>query len=176
MQSEPVPPPADTLHRAPFRIGQGYDIHRTGAERPLVLGGVVIPDAPGLIGHSDADPVLHAISDALLGAAALGDIGMYFPPGDPRWQAADSRLLLQQVVALVHDAGYVIGNIDVTVIAEHPRLRPYVEAMRAAIAACLGVIISQVSVKAKTNEGLDAVGRGEAIAAHAVALLAAGSG
>lgn len=161
----------DIARALSFRVGQGYDIHRTGAGRPLRLGGVEIPDAPGLIGHSDADPVLHAIIDALLGAAALGDIGAHFPPGDPRWKDADSRELLQQAAALVREAGYVHGNIDVTVIAERPRIRPHVEAMRAVIAACLGITVEQVSVKGKTNEGLDAVGRGEAIAAQAIALL-----
>lgn len=155
----------------PYRIGQGYDIHRTGADCPLVLGGVVIPAASGLFGHSDADPLLHAIIDALLGAAALGDIGAHFPPGDERWRGADSRVLLQQAVKLVQEAGYTIGNIDTTVIAEQPRIGPHVPAIRAAIAAAAGVAVSQVSVKGKTNEGLDAVGRGEAIAAQAVVIL-----
>ena len=154
-----------------FQIGSGYDIHRFGAERPLMLGGVVFPGEPGLVGHSDADPVLHAVVDAILGAAALGDIGTHFPPGDPRFKDADSRVLLMEAAALVRRAGFQVVNVDVTVIAERPRIRPRIERMREAVAAMLSVAVGQVSIKGKTNEGLDAVGRGEAVAAWAVALL-----
>ena len=154
-----------------FRIGNGYDIHRFGADRPLVLGGVVFPGEPGLIGHSDADPVLHALIDALLGAAALGDIGAHFPPDDPRFKDADSLVLLRQVVEGVRAAGYTASNVDITVIAERPRLRPRVEEMRSVIAGALGIQVGHVSIKGKTNEGLDALGRGEAIAAWSTALL-----
>ncbi len=154
-----------------LRIGSGYDIHRFGAERPLRLGGVEFAGERGLVGHSDADPVLHAITDALLGAAALGDIGVHFPPDDPRFLDADSRLLLGEAVRRVHDAGFSVVNIDVTVVAERPRISASVEQMRRSIAGVLGIAVEQVSVKGKSNEGLDAVGRGEAIAAWAVALL-----
>ena len=154
-----------------MRIGSGYDIHRFGAERPLMLGGVVFPGEPGLVGHSDADPVLHAVIDAILGAAALGDVGAHFPPGDPRFRDANSRVLLQEAAALVRGAGFQVVNVDVTVIAERPRIRPRVERMRQAVAEALGIAVGQVSIKGKTNEGLDAVGRGEAVAAWAVALL-----
>jgi 2-C-methyl-D-erythritol 2,4-cyclodiphosphate synthase len=154
-----------------MRVGSGYDIHRLGADRPLMLGGVRIDGVPGLIGHSDADAVLHAVIDALLGAAALGDIGSHFPPSDERYRDVDSVVLLRQVVAELHRGGYRIENIDVTVLAERPRIRPHAEAMRRVIANALGVDDGQVSIKGKTNEGLDAVGRGEAIAAWAVALL-----
>ncbi len=157
-----------------LRIGSGYDIHRFGAERPLVLGGVRFEGEPGLVGHSDADVVLHAIIDAILGAAALGDIGAHFPPDDPRWRDADSAVLLRQAMDAVRRAGFRVGNVDVTVVAERPRIRPHVDAMRARIAAVLAVEPGRVSVKGKTNEGLDAVGRGEAVAAWAVALLARG--
>jgi 2-C-methyl-D-erythritol 2,4-cyclodiphosphate synthase len=156
-----------------LRIGNGYDIHRLGADRPLVLGGVVFAGEPGLFGHSDADPVLHAVIDALLGAAALGDIGSYFPPGDPRFTDADSVALLRQVVHEVRAAGYAVSNLDITVIAERPRLRPRVGEMQRVIAGALGVSVGRVSVKGKTNEGVDALGRGEAIAAWATVLLQA---
>lgn len=156
-----------------MRIGNGYDIHRFGATRPLLLGGVVFPGEPGLAGHSDADPVLHAVIDALLGAAALGDIGSRFPPNDPRFKDADSLALLRQVADEVRAAGFTIGNVDVTVIAERPKIRPRTVEMCATIAGALGVPVGRVSVKGKTNEGLDATGRGEAIAAWAVALLLA---
>lgn len=155
-----------------FRVGSGYDIHRFGGDGPLVLGGVRFAGEPGLVGHSDADAVLHAVTDAVLGAAALGDIGAHFPPGDPRFAGADSAGLLKCAMDAVRRAGFAVVNIDITVIAERPRIRPHVEQMRAAIAAALDIEVGRVSVKGTTNEGLDAVGRGEAVAAWAVALLA----
>jgi 2-C-methyl-D-erythritol 2,4-cyclodiphosphate synthase len=159
-------------HRSSFRIGHGYDIHRFGESGTLMLGGVRFPEVPALHGHSDGDAVLHAVADALLGAAALGDIGGVFPPGDPATHGADSTALLREIVARVRVAGWSPVNVDVTVIAEQPKIAPRAAEMRAAIAAALGVDAADVSVKGKTNEGLDAVGRGEALAAHAVALLA----
>jgi 2-C-methyl-D-erythritol 4-phosphate cytidylyltransferase/2-C-methyl-D-erythritol 2,4-cyclodiphosphate synthase len=153
------------------RAGTGYDLHRLGAGRALVLGGVTIPSDRGALGHSDADVVCHAITDALLGAVCLGDIGHHFPDSDPRWKDASSLDLLSRAAALIVNEGYEVGNVDVTVILEKPRLRPHIDAMRQAIAVCLDVDPSSVSIKAKTNEGVDAVGRGEAVAAHAVALL-----
>jgi len=161
----------------PFRIGSGYDIHRLGADRPLVLGGVTIAGEPGLIGHSDGDAVLHAVIDALLGAAALGDIGGHFPSDDPRFKGAESAVLLRRVADDLRDAGAEVVNVDVTIITERPKIRPHAQAMCVAIAGALGIATDRVSVKGKTNEGLDAVGRGEAIAAWAVALvLTGGSG
>lgn len=154
-----------------MRIGIGYDIHRFGPGRTLVLGGVVLPGEPGLAGHSDADVVLHAIIDALLGAAALGDLGTHFPSDDAQWKDADSASLAERALELVRDAGYAIENIDVTVIAEKPRLAPHLEGMRARTAAILGISAVDVSVKASTNDEVGEVGRGEAIAAIAVALL-----
>lgn len=153
------------------RVGLGYDTHRLADGRPLVLGGVTVPHARGLVGHSDADAVCHAVTDALLGAAAAGDIGQHFPDADPRWRDASSVDLLAQVVALVQGRGFAVGNVDVVVIAERPKLAPHIPGMRARLAAVLGVDRERVSVKAKTGEGLDAVGRGEAIAVHAVVLL-----
>ncbi len=154
-----------------MRIGYGYDSHRFADGRPLVLGGVAIPDSPGLKGHSDADVLIHAVIDALLGAAALGDIGSHFPDTDPAWRGADSARLLEQVVREVSGAGYRVGNVDATVICERPRLRPHVEAIRARLAAILGTGIAQVSVKGKTNEKMDDVGAGAGIVAHCVVLL-----
>lgn len=154
-----------------MRVGQGYDIHRLVPDRPLVLGGVVIPSDLGLLGHSDGDAVLHALGDALLGAAALGDIGHHFPDTDPAWRGADSADLLARIVDLVRDGGYVAVNADISIIAERPRLAEHRDAMRNRIADLLGLDRSAVSVKARTNEGLDAVGRGEAIAVHAIALI-----
>jgi len=145
-----------------MRIGIGYDIHRFGQGRTLVLGGVTLPGETGLAGHSDADVVLHAVIDALLGAAALGDIGSHFPAADAEWKDADSALLVERTLALVRDAGYAVENVDVTVIAEKPRLAPHI---------LIGVSGAAVSVKATTNEGVGDIGRGEAIAAVAVALL-----
>lgn len=155
----------------PFRVGNGYDIHRLIPGGPLSLGGVKIDFDKGLEGHSDGDSAIHAVIDALLGAAALGDIGMHFPPGDPRFKGADSKALLAAVKTMLDDAGWSVGNIDVTIICEQPKLSPHYKAMRNAIASALGVDEQQVSVKATTNEKLGTIGAGGAIAAHAVALL-----
>ncbi len=154
-----------------MRIGIGYDIHRFGPGRTLVLGGVTLPGETGLAGHSDADVVLHAVIDALLGAAALGDIGTHFPADDSEWKDADSSLLLERTLTLVRDSGFAVENVDVTVIAERPRLAPHVASLRARMAELIGVSGTAVSVKATTNEGIGDIGRGEAIAAVAVALL-----
>jgi len=143
------------------------------AGRPLILGGVTIPAERGALGHSDADVVCHAITDAVLGASGLGDIGRHFPDSDPRWKDANSIDLLRRAVSLVAEHGFEIGNVDVTVILEAPKIRDHVEAMRASVAAALGIVRERVSIKGKTNEGMDAVGRGEAIAAHAVVLIRA---
>ena len=151
------------------RTGIGYDVHRFAAGRRLVLGGVEIAHPVGLTGHSDADVLLHAVADALLGAAALGDIGRHFPPSDARWQDADSRDLLSSVLAILAAAGYEVVNVDATIIAEAPRIAPHVEAMRANIAGCLGIETDAVGVKGTTNEGLGFVGREEGIAALATA-------
>ena len=151
-----------------MRIGFGYDAHRLVSGRPLVLGGVTIPHDRGLAGHSDADVLLHALADALLGAAALGDLGRHFPDTDPEWEGADSRALLSTVVEEVRAAGYAPHNVDATVVLERPKLRPHVDAMRANIADCLDLDREAVSVKATTNEGLGAVGAGEGAVAHAV--------
>ena len=154
-----------------MRIGQGEDLHRVDDGRTLVLGGVIIEEGPGLAGHSDADVLLHAITDAVLGAAALGDIGKYFPPGDPRYAHADSADFLRVALRLAREAGWEVANVDATVRTERPKLAPYIPHMRARIAEIAGIDVSQVSVKAKTSEGLDAVGRGEAMAASAALLL-----
>jgi 2-C-methyl-D-erythritol 2,4-cyclodiphosphate synthase len=154
-----------------IRVGQGCDIHALVPGRKLVLGGVDIPHPTGLLGHSDADALLHAITDALLGAAALGDIGKLFPDSDDAYRNADSRVLLKTAAERVREAGWRIENIDATVIAERPKIVPYVDAMRAAIAACCGLEAAAVSVKGKTSEKLGALGRSEGIAALAVALL-----
>ena len=159
-----------------IRVGLGYDVHRLSAGRRLVLGGVEIAHPLGLDGHSDADVVLHALMDALLGAAALGDIGQHFPPGDPRWRDADSLDLLTRVVTLLREAGWAVGNVDVAVLAERPKLLPHVPLMRERIAARLGVGADAVGIKATTNERLGFVGREEGIAAHAVALIQRRSG
>ncbi|MGE0394822.1 MAG: 2-C-methyl-D-erythritol 4-phosphate cytidylyltransferase [Vicinamibacterales bacterium] len=153
------------------RVGQGYDLHRLVAGRPLVLAGLTIPHEKGLSGHSDADAVCHAVTDALLGATGLGDIGRHFPDTDPAWKDADSMVLLARIVERVTTAGFSIGNVDVTVIAERPKLAPHADAMRANLARVLGVDVACVSVKGKTNERVDAVGAGEAIAVHAVAMV-----
>jgi 2-C-methyl-D-erythritol 4-phosphate cytidylyltransferase / 2-C-methyl-D-erythritol 2,4-cyclodiphosphate synthase len=158
-----------------IRIGQGYDLHRLVQGRPLVLGGVIIPFDLGLMGHSDADIVCHAVTDAVLGAAGLGDIGRHFPDTDPRWKGADSVALLVAACALVREAGYGVVNVDVTVIAERPKLAPHAEAMRRNLAGALGCGVAQVSVKAKTNEGVESMGAGTSMAAHAVALIARGA-
>ncbi|MHB1005617.1 MAG: 2-C-methyl-D-erythritol 2,4-cyclodiphosphate synthase [Chloroflexota bacterium] len=153
------------------RVGIGYDVHRFAAGRPLVLGGVTIPHDRGLEGHSDADVVVHAAMDAMLGALALGDIGVHFPPSDPRFKGISSLTLLRHVRTLVQERGWQVANLDVTVIAEAPRVGPHAEAMRRAVADAAGISPEQVSVKATTNEGMGFVGRGEGIAALAVALL-----
>jgi 2-C-methyl-D-erythritol 4-phosphate cytidylyltransferase/2-C-methyl-D-erythritol 2,4-cyclodiphosphate synthase len=167
----PLDPPPITRHPVPMRAGIGYDIHRFEEGRPFVLGGIKLPGETGLAGHSDSDVLLHAIIDALLGAAGLGDIGQHFPPDDPQWKDASSLDLLARTVALVGDAGLALGNVDATVIAERPRLAPHIPAIRQRIAEALGVDAGRVNVKATTNEGIGAIGRGEAIAAMAVALL-----
>lgn len=154
-----------------MRMGIGYDVHRFAEGRRLVLGGIVIPHALGLLGHSDADVLLHAIADAILGAAALGDIGLHFPPSDPAFRDADSLTLLAETLRLVHGAGYRIGNIDATVIAEAPRVLPHARAMRERIAETLELAIGDISIKATTNEGMGFVGREEGIAALAIATL-----
>jgi 2-C-methyl-D-erythritol 2,4-cyclodiphosphate synthase len=154
-----------------FRVGQGFDSHALVAGRRLVLGGVDIPHAKGLAGHSDADALIHALCDALLGAAALGDLGRHFPDTDPKYRGADSRALLRAVAQKVREAGWDIANVDATVIAEAPKLAPHIPAMVANLAADLGIGAREVNVKAKTAEKLGALGRGEGIAAQAVALL-----
>jgi 2-C-methyl-D-erythritol 2,4-cyclodiphosphate synthase len=155
----------------PFRIGYGYDTHRLGPDRKLMLGGVEIPHHAGLIGHSDADVLLHAITDALLGALALRDIGFHFPDTDPRYAGADSTIFLRDAYALIRERGYCLGNLDCTIIAEKPKLNPHVPAMQQVIAGLLACELSDVSIKATTHEKTDAVGREESIIAHAVVLL-----
>lgn len=155
----------------PFRVGQGYDSHRLVEGRPLILGGVEIPFELGLDGHSDADVLLHAITDAVLGAAALGDIGQHFPPSDPKWKGADSRMLLKAVVALAKEKGWTVVNCDATIVAERPKIGPHMPAIRASVAETLGVSEEGVNVKAKTNEKMDAVGRMEGMMAQAVVLM-----
>ena len=154
-----------------MRIGQGYDVHRLVEGRALILGGVTIPYEKGLLGHSDADVLTHALMDALLGAASLGDIGQLFPDKDPAYEGADSLVLLKTVCTLLKDRGFSIGNVDVTVIAQRPKLAPYREEMRRRLSAVMELDISRVSVKATTEEGLAFTGRGEGISAMAVALL-----
>ena len=159
--------------KPPFRIGQGYDCHALVPGRPLIMGGVNIPHRAGLLGHSDADVLLHAITDALFGAAALGDIGKHFPDTDERFRGADSRVLLREAGKRVREAGYEIGNIDVTIIAQQPKMAPHLPGMIANIAKDLELAADQVYLKAKTNERLGWEGREEGIAAQAVALLLA---
>jgi len=154
------------------RVGTGYDLHRLEAGRPLIIGGVQIPYETGLAGHSDADVLCHAVTDAILGAAAAGDIGRHFPDTDQQWKGANSIALLEAAVAIVRGTGYAVVNVDAVVIAERPTLLPHIPAIRANLAKAMGVDISAVSVKGKTNEGVDALGRNEAIAVHAVALVA----
>lgn len=154
-----------------IRIGHGYDVHRLVENRKLILGGVEIPFERGLLGHSDADVLLHAISDALLGAVALGDIGKHFPDTDPRYAGADSILLLKEVVQLVRNEGYQVGNLDATILCQRPKLAGFIAAMRENIAACCEIPVSDVSIKATTEEKLGFTGSGEGIAVHAVALL-----
>lgn len=154
-----------------IRVGQGYDIHRLVDGRDLIIGGIAIPFTKGLMGHSDADVLVHAIIDAILGAAAYGDIGKFFPDSDIAYKDVSSLALLQRVNALISDDGYKIGNIDATVIIEKPKLRDYIDLMRANLARCLKVETDQINIKAKTNEQSDAVGKEEAVIAHAVVLL-----
>ena len=154
-----------------MRIGHGYDVHKLVTGRKLILGGVTIPHETGLLGHSDADVLAHAVSDALLGAAALGDIGGFFPDNDPKYQDADSIELLRQVCVELYDRGYAIENIDATVIAQAPKLKPYIEQMRKNLAQACEINVDQISVKATTEEHLGFTGRKEGIAVHAVCLI-----
>ncbi len=154
-----------------IRIGNGFDVHRLVQGRKLIICGVEIPHETGLLGHSDADVALHALSDAILGAAALGDIGKHFPDTDPAYSGADSRVLLRHVVELVAARGYRVGNVDITIMAQRPKMAPHIEQMRLNVAADLGVDIDRVSVKATTTEKLGFTGRGEGIAAMATALI-----
>ncbi|HYJ80504.1 MAG TPA: 2-C-methyl-D-erythritol 2,4-cyclodiphosphate synthase [Longimicrobiaceae bacterium] len=154
-----------------MRIGHGYDSHRFAAGRKLVLGGVEIPAERGLDGHSDADAVAHAVTDALLGAAGLGDIGRHFPPSDPQWKDADSLQLLARVVRLLEGRNYQVVNVDVTVIAEEPRIGPHAAAMQEQLARVLGISPGHISIKGKSNEGMGWIGRGEGLACFAVALI-----
>ena len=154
-----------------MRIGIGYDVHPFGKGRRLMLGGVHIEDEEGLSGHSDGDVLLHAITDAILGACGLGDIGQHFPPDDPSYVGADSLVFLRRVIVLAKELGYSVENIDATVIAERPRLQPFIQPMRRRVASAAGLAEGQVSVKATTHEGLGAIGRGEGIATMATALI-----
>ncbi|MFG6667201.1 2-C-methyl-D-erythritol 2,4-cyclodiphosphate synthase [Halomonas sp. HNIBRBA4712] len=154
-----------------MRIGHGFDVHRFGPGDHLMIGGVKLAFEQGFVAHSDGDVLLHAISDALLGACALGDIGHHFPDTDPQWKGADSRALLRHVMGLVSEAGYALGNLDATIMAQAPKMAPHIDAMRQVIARDLGVALDQVNVKATTTERLGFTGRGEGIAAEAVVLL-----
>ena len=154
-----------------IRIGHGFDVHAFGTDKPLIIGGVTIPFDKGFIAHSDGDVALHALTDALLGAVALGDIGKLFPDTDMQYKGADSRVLLREAYRQVQEKGYVVGNVDVSIIAQAPKMRPHIDAMRALIAQDLSVDIEQVNVKATTSEKLGFTGRGEGIACEAVALL-----
>ena len=154
-----------------LRIGHGFDTHRLVPGRPLLLGGVVVPSDRGLEGHSDGDCVLHAVCDALLGAAAAGDMGQHFPSNDTRWKGASSRVFVEEVARVLHDSGYVVENVDVTVVAQAPALAPHLGRMRETLSSLLGVPQDAVSVKAKSTDGLGSIGRGEGIAAQAIALL-----
>jgi len=154
-----------------MRIGHGYDVHRLVEDRKLIMGGVEIPWEKGLLGHSDADVLLHAIADALLGALAMGDIGKHFPDTDPAFKGADSMKLLEHVVGLVRGRGYRVGNLDATIIAQRPKMAPHIPVMRENIARACGVEVDRINVKATTEEGLGFTGRAEGISAHAVALM-----
>ena len=154
-----------------MRIGHGFDVHAFGAGDHLVLGGVRVAFDRGVVAHSDGDVVLHALCDAMLGAAALGDIGRHFPPSDPRWKGADSRTFVRQCNALLRERGWRVGNADITVVCERPKISPHADAMRTVVAGDLGIDIDAVSIKATTTEGLGCTGRGEGIAAHAVCLV-----
>ncbi|MEA5582516.1 2-C-methyl-D-erythritol 2,4-cyclodiphosphate synthase [Nodularia harveyana UHCC-0300] len=156
-----------------IRIGNGYDIHKLVSDRPLILGGTQIPHELGLLGHSDADVLTHAIMDAMLGALSLGDIGHYFPPSDPQWAGADSLVLLTQVHQLIKNQGWQIGNIDSVIVAERPKLKPHIHKMRDKLATVLELAPNQIGIKATTNEKLGPVGREEGICAYAVTLLVA---
>lgn len=162
------------MAQQPFRIGEGWDTHALVANRPLILGGVTIPHSHGLLGHSDADALAHAITDALLGAAALGDIGKHFPDTAAEFKGADSMVLLAEAYRRVQAEGWVIGNLDSTIVAQAPKMAPHIPAMRARLAEVLGIDIGQVNVKAKTAEKMGPVGEGRAIEARAVALLQRG--
>ena len=167
----------DTTHAMPalpkIRIGQGYDVHAFGEGDHVVVGGVRIAHERGLVAHSDGDVAIHALCDAMLGALALGDIGVHFPPSDPQWKGADSRAFLRHCNALIGERGWCVGNADITVICERPKIGPHAQAMREAMAADLGIDVDAVSVKATTSEKMGFIGRGEGIAAQAVCLLAA---
>jgi 2-C-methyl-D-erythritol 2,4-cyclodiphosphate synthase len=154
-----------------MRVGIGYDSHRFDSARPMILGGVEIPGVPGLAGHSDGDAIAHAVIDALLGAAAAGDVGRHFPPGEDAWRGADSMDLLSRSVALLRDRGYRAHNVDVVVICEEPRISPVADAIRARLAEVLEVTVNAVSLKGKSNEGMGWIGAGEGLAVHAVALV-----
>ncbi len=154
-----------------FRVGQGYDVHRLVTDRRLILGGVDIPYEKGLLGHSDADVLAHAVMDALLGAAALGDIGKLFPDNDPEYEGADSLMLTRRVMRVLEENGYAVSNVDATIIAQSPKLAPYIDRMRENIAAALNIPVTNVSVKATTEERLGFTGRKEGIAAQAAALI-----
>lgn len=154
-----------------MRVGHGYDAHRFAAGRPLVLGGITIPHYHGLLAHSDGDVLIHALCDALLGAAGLGDIGRYFPDTEENYKNIESRILLRNVTALLHDRSWRVGNVDVTVIAQQPRLAEHISAMRCCLAADLRINDEQINIKATTTEGMGFTGRSEGIAAHAVVLL-----
>lgn len=155
-----------------LRIGTGYDSHAFGAQRPLVLGGVTIPEHRGLMGHSDGDAIAHAVIDAILGAAAAGNVGSHFPPSEDAWKDADSMKLLARSAEILRGRGYAVSNVDVTVVCESPRIAPHVDEMRARLAGAMCIGVERVSVKGKTNEGLGWIGRSEGIAVHAVALVA----
>ncbi|WP_410678074.1 2-C-methyl-D-erythritol 2,4-cyclodiphosphate synthase [Avibacterium paragallinarum] len=157
-----------------IRIGHGFDVHAFGGEGPIMIGGVAVPYEKGLLAHSDGDVALHALTDALLGAAALGDIGKLFPDTDPQYKGADSKVLLQEAYRQVQQKGYNVGNVDITIIAQAPKMRPHIDAMRAAIAQVLACNLEQVNVKATTSEKLGFTGRSEGIACEAVALLVKG--
>ena len=154
-----------------MRIGMGYDVHRLAEDRKLVIGGVEIPYEKGLLGHSDADVLLHAVMDAMLGAAALGDIGRHFPDSDPAYKGISSMKLLEHTMRLIRDAGFLVGNIDATIIAQKPKMAPYIQEMRQNIADAAGVDSGRINIKATTEEGLGFTGRGEGIAAQAICLL-----
>jgi 2-C-methyl-D-erythritol 2,4-cyclodiphosphate synthase len=154
-----------------MRVGIGYDSHRFDPSRQMVLGGVIIPDCPGLAGHSDGDAIVHAIIDALLGSAALGDVGQHFPPGGEDWKDADSMDLLRKSLTLLHEAGYGPANVDLVVVCERPKIGPWAGVIRSRLAEVLGVTVDDISVKGKTNEGMGWIGAGEGLAVHAVALV-----